>query len=381
MLSDCFLPRLGGIEVQVHDLSQHLLAAGHQVEVFTATPGPQGQRHGVVEVVDGLTVHRLATRLPFDLPVNPLAVPQLRHRLATGGADGRPFDVAHVHLGVVSPFAVDAARIAVGLDLPTALTWHCVLARTAYAVQALGVVRSWQRRGAVLSAVSQVAAAGVRTAVGGRPDGSGPPVAVLPNGIDLSAWQRPPGVSAPARPVRIVTAMRLARRKRAVPFLHMLRRLREQLPGSVELAVEIYGEGPDRGAMERFLHAQAMTSWVHLPGRLSRPELAQRYSAAHLYVAPARLESFGIAALEARSAGLPVVARRESGVGEFVTDGVNGFLAVDDEDVVARVAQLVTDDGLRERMTAYNLANPAEQDWPRVVGRTLAEYRRAGAGG
>ena len=39
MLTDCYLPRLGGIEVQVHDLSARLRAAGHEVEIFTATPG------------------------------------------------------------------------------------------------------------------------------------------------------------------------------------------------------------------------------------------------------------------------------------------------------------------------------------------------------
>ena len=37
LLSDCYLPRLGGIEVQVHDLAHHLTRAGHTVEVFTAT--------------------------------------------------------------------------------------------------------------------------------------------------------------------------------------------------------------------------------------------------------------------------------------------------------------------------------------------------------
>ncbi|HEY6741889.1 MAG TPA: glycosyltransferase family 1 protein, partial [Lapillicoccus sp.] len=44
LLSDCYLPRLGGIEVQVHDLAATLTARGHHVEVFTATPGTHGER-------------------------------------------------------------------------------------------------------------------------------------------------------------------------------------------------------------------------------------------------------------------------------------------------------------------------------------------------
>ena len=47
--------------------------------------------------------------------------------------------------------------------------------------------------------------------------------------------------------------------------------------------------------------------------------------------------------------------------------------------LVERLSALVSDRALRERMTAYNLAHPPEQDWGRVVAATLAEYRRAGA--
>ena len=55
LLSDCYLPRLGGIEVQTHDLARELLRQGHEVEVFTATVGPGGERHGEVTVVDVAT--------------------------------------------------------------------------------------------------------------------------------------------------------------------------------------------------------------------------------------------------------------------------------------------------------------------------------------
>ena len=146
LLSDSYLPRLGGIEVQVHDLAAQLTSRGHHVEVFTATPGRHGERHGAAEVVDGITVHRMALRLPWDLPVNPLAPLTMRDRLAT-------FDVAHVHMGVVSPFAVDAAFLTRRIGLPTAMTWHCMLDRFATVVSALGVVRRWAAGGMAMSAV------------------------------------------------------------------------------------------------------------------------------------------------------------------------------------------------------------------------------------
>ena len=54
-------------------------------------------------------------------------------------------------------------------------------------------------------------------------------------------------------------------------------------------------------------------------------EIRRRGLGAH--VSLATMESFGIAALEARAAGLPVVALRRGGVREFVEDGVDGLCA------------------------------------------------------
>jgi glycosyltransferase involved in cell wall biosynthesis len=54
--------------------------------------------------------------------------------------------------------------------------------------------------------------------------------------------------------------------------------------------------------------------WVTMTGQLSREQIRDIYSAADVYVAPAGRESFGLAVLEARSAGLAVVAMRSGGV-------------------------------------------------------------------
>ena len=364
LLSDCYLPRLGGIEVQVHDLAAQLTSRGHHVEVFTATPGTHGERHGATEVVDGITVHRMALRLPWDLPVNPLAPLTMRDRLAT-------FDVAHVHMGVVSPFAVDAAFLTRRIGLPTAMTWHCMLDRFASVVSGLGVVRRWAAGGMAMSAVSDVAAAPLRRVLGDAGE-----VSVLPNGIDVGVW-RPRGPRPDDGVVRFVTAMRLARRKRPVPLMRVMRQVRAQVPAERQIAVEVLGDGPDRGSVERYLTEHGMTSWVSLPGRVPRTSVRDRYAMADVYISPARLESFGIAALEARTSGLPVVARSGSGVGEFVTDGVNGFMAEDDESMAAALARLASDDTLRERMRAHNLDQAPAQDWPRVAELAEAEYLRA----
>ena len=41
-VTDCYLPRTGGIELQVRDLAAHQRAAGHEVEVLTGTEAAPG---------------------------------------------------------------------------------------------------------------------------------------------------------------------------------------------------------------------------------------------------------------------------------------------------------------------------------------------------
>ncbi len=370
LLSDCYPPRTGGIESQVGDLAAQLVQAGHEVEVLTATSAGRGaslRSKGASR--SSILVHRLDTPLALGLPVNPLAVPEARRLLAEGG-----FDVAHVHVGVVSPFAWDMAGLATHLGLPTALTWHCVLDRAA---RPLGpAVRRWVERGAVLSAVSGVAAEGVRQAAKGEP------VAVLPNGIDPTFWRpstpSPRESTTPTRPVRLVTATRLAPRKRVGALLSVVAAARRRLgPGAMTL--DVYGEGPLRPWLEARVSALRLDDTVRLRGRVTRPELAAAWARADGYLSPTRLEAFGIAALEARTAGLPVIARADSGVREVVTDGVSGLLAPDDSGLADALVRLVADHTLRTRVAAHNRRVPPAQTWDRVVALAVDEYRRAGA--
>lgn len=370
LLTDCYLPRLGGIEVQTHDLAAQLQARGHEVEVFTATLGEQGQRHGFVEDVDGVRVQRMAIRLPWQLPVNPFAPPEVRRRLTAGG-----FDVAHVHMGVVSPFATDMARVALGLGMPTAITWHCLMERSKPVFRALGHARRWGAQGAALSAVSTVAATSVQQVVG-----RGSEVRVFPNGIDTSMWRPPPRAPrAVDAPIEVVAAMRFAARKRPLAVLEVAARARDLAVTGRNMNLTLFGEGPERGRLERFVAQHGMTDWVAMPGRVARDQLRECYWDSDIYLTPARLEAFGIAALEARTAGLPVVARRDTGVGDFVVDGVNGLLGADDEALAHGLARLLGEPGLLERITDTNRTVAPQQDWPAVAALAESEYHRAGA--
>lgn len=369
LLSDCYPPRVGGIERQVHDLAHHLARAGHDVEVFTATTGPGGERHGVrTGEADGVVVHRFALPLPGGVPVNPLAPPEVRRRLDAGG-----FDVAHAHLGVVSPFARDLVGTALDAGLPVAATFHCVLGRWRPVMRGVGHLGRWAGRGVALSAVSTMAAAQVAQAAGDAK------VEVLGNGVD-TGWWRPSGPREPTDGVHVVTAMRLVTRKRPYALLGAMHRARTLLDPAVPLRLTVAGEGPQRRPMKAYLRARGM-GWVDLPGRLDREAMRDLHHGADLYVSAARLEAFGIAALEARAAGLPVVALRGTGVDDVVTHGDDGFLVGHDDDLGTTVAGLAADPGRLAALQDRLRAVPPRQDWSTTVTATLAEYTRAGAAG
>ena len=96
-----------------------------------------------------------------------------------------------------------------------------------------------------------------------------------------------------------------------------------------------------------------------------------------VYVAPATLESFGIAALEARCAGLPVLARTEAGVGDFIKHGRDGLLAADDTGMAANLLRLALHPELRERIAAHNRRVTPPFQWDDLLPRTYYLYERA----
>ncbi|MBC9958234.1 glycosyltransferase family 4 protein [Yimella sp. cx-51] len=366
LLSDCYLPRLGGIEVQVHDLARNLQKAGHEVVAFTATREP-GQRRNELEIIDGIPVHRLAIPMPHGLPINPLAPPTLRRLLRAGG-----FDVAHVHMGVVAPFSMDCARVALDLDLPTAVTWHSLHARMEGPIRLVGYVARWAKSGAALSAVSGVAAQSVSSLAGVQHK-----VAILPNGIDTTQWAplpRPP--RGAGEPMRVVSAMRLMGRKRPLELLDIVHEARRQAP-EADIRLEVLGEGPLRPKVDARAAELGGDEWFTAPGRMTRTQVQERYRLSDIYIAPAELEAFGIAALEARTTGLPVVAPRKSGVSEFIEHRVNGMLTGDDAGMADALARLATDHSLRVAMTAHNTEVLPRESWPSVVRMVETEYVRA----
>ena len=370
IVSDCYAPRLGGIETQVRDLARNLKRASHEPAVVTATP-VGGGRGRSVERADGFPVYRTTAHLPSELPVHPRAGRELDDLLSRL----RP-DVVHAHVGIVSPFAWSGIAAARRAGLPLSVTFHCVLGPWASVAGVLGPaspVRLWQRGGADLTAVSSMLASEVKRA------GAQDPVTVLPNGITVEDWrlERPgPQGRRPHRPVTVVASLRWVERKRPLQVVRAFAQAVRSTPGSDAL-LRIYGDGPLRDRLAREVAESGLADRITLVGRVERTELAQAFTRADIYLQTSPADSFGISTLEARSAGLAVVALRSSGVSDFVTDGVDGLLADDESGLAGELATLLGDDELLERIKAHNYENVPLPEWGSVVQMNVEAYRRA----
>ena len=371
-VSDCYTPRLGGIETQVRALAIRQAAAGHDVHVITATAagvGPIAGNSGT-EVLDGVQVHRVVSRAALGLPLHPHVAREIRAALSAGGACANP-DIVHVQGGVISPFAYPAADVAADLGLPTIITIHGVWGPLMVPVAALADrLMHWSKWGVLVTAVSAAAAAPIRRAA------PGVEVHLVPNGIDVAGWSVTP-TERPYAAVRLLAVMRLAPRKRGIPLIRMMSAASARMPTGRSLQLTIVGDGPTKNVVERYAARAGLARQIIFTGRVTPAEVRVRLANADVFLAPASRESFGIAALEARTAGLPVLALAGTGMESFIRDGVEGLLAGDDNQMVDNIVRLALDDDSRDGIAAHNRTVPPAQAWPAVLARVDELYAQA----
>jgi phosphatidylinositol alpha 1,6-mannosyltransferase len=359
-VTDCYLPRLGGIEMHVSDLAGRQQAAGHDVMVMTREHPVAGKASGDVPVE--------------RLDCGPLALavgPRVRRFVSEHGVD-----VVHAHLSVASPLAWTALRAVRGV--PSIATVHSVVPDSPELLRTAMALTRFPSHTVSFTAVSEAAAAPWRRAMGERM-----PVRVLANGIEPSAWSSEHVEQGGE--FTVVSVGRFARRKRQRALVGMLSQLRDRLPSDVGLRAVIVGDGPQMPAVRAEVERFGLRDVVELPGALTRTEIKGVLARASAFAAPATLESFGIAALEARCAGVPVVAMSQGGAGEFIRDGDEGFLVADDAGMVDRLVSLASDPVLREGIRRHNSSTVPPMAWPSVLAQHEQVYfgavARAGRAG
>ena len=98
--------------------------------------------------------------------------------------------------------------------------------------------------------------------------------------------------------------------------------------------LRIVGSGEMSDAEVRATRHPAIVNRISVHSGVSDKELANLLRNSSVFVATPYEEGLGLAALEAMSAGLPVVTTSTHGSSEYVTNGVNGYLLSQDDFVL-----------------------------------------------
>ena len=122
--------------------------------------------------------------------------------------------------------------------------------------------------------------------------------------------------------------------KRVHDVLEVFKRLLEK---GISAKLLLVGDGPERNILERNCREWGLCDKIVFLGNLK--STIEVLAISDLFFLPSETESFGLAALEALAAGVPVIASNTGGIPEVVTNGFSGYLSdVGDVDDMANNA-------------------------------------------
>ena len=103
-------------------------------------------------------------------------------------------------------------------------------------------------------------------------------------------------------------------------------------------------------------------------------DLLQALRSAYCFILPSRHEPFGIAALEALDAQVPLIASNVGGLKDFLRNGENALLFADNdiEDLLNSYSRLAD---LKDKLIAGGRATAAEYNWQNIARRLSDIYR------
>jgi glycosyltransferase involved in cell wall biosynthesis len=148
-------------------------------------------------------------------------------------------------------------------------------------------------------------------------------------------------------PVRLVAAGRLVARKNLPLVVETVSTL---CADGVNVTLDVYGDGPERQAIEKVIVKRDFQDQVRLHGY--RPDWVAQAASADIFLNLSEAEGFCIVVAEAMLAGLPVIAVDVGGIRDYGRDGENMLKlpAPDACGASTSIVRLIRDQSLRERV-------------------------------
>jgi glycosyltransferase involved in cell wall biosynthesis len=148
---------------------------------------------------------------------------------------------------------------------------------------------------------------------------------------------------------RILFAGRLVPEKGVEQLLHAVSRI------DLDFQLDIAGTGPEMGSYRELVERLGLTEKVKFLGQIGRGQMNDLYRTCAFAVVPSMWpEPFGRVGPEAAANARPAIAFDVGGVGEWIEDGVSGFLVRrgDIDELAKKMSHLLAEPNLARRMGA-----------------------------
>lgn len=383
----------GGMNVLVGHLADELARAGHDVEVLTRAESEDAPT--LVELPSGARV-RLLTAGPRGR-VAKGELPGLLTAFSKALTDVEPFDVLHSHYWLS---AVAAAPAAAAWGIPHLLSLHTVAALKNQNLSPGDDAEPQERvlaEGALVRSATMTIAStdAERKAITAAYDAPEARVVVVSPGVDTELFHAPdatPGDVPGSHPPVLLVAGRIQPLKGqdlAIRALGVLAdTLRREPDAGVALPMLLLvgestpGQDGYRQSLTSLVQDTGLESNVVFVGAVDRERLAALMRQATLLLIPSHSETFGLVALEAAASGLPVVARRTTGLCDSVIHGETGVLVDAPADAEAAewadaIRDLLADPARRSAMSAAGTRHAASTSWAATAAGMLRHYADA----
>jgi phosphatidylinositol alpha-1,6-mannosyltransferase len=357
IVTQCFGPDVGGVEVLMTGLADALAASGEQIEVFA------DRAHSSEAFERPYPIQRFGLPRPVRRRMKRQAIARAIEATGFTGI----FADSWKSVEAIPPTETPIAVLAHGMELPP----------DASPRKARRIASAFARARAIIANSAYTADLARRFVKGAAPQ-----ILVAPPPIPAQSEPTSEALAAidaliAGRGPVLATLARLEPRKGIDAILRALPAVRRAFPQAVYL---IAGDGADRRRLSALATTLGVADAATFLGQVDEAHKAALLARADLFVMPTRregdsVEGYGIAFIEAAFRGKPALAGRAGGAADAVKDGETGLLCngADDADVLAALLRLLQDEPLRSRLgTAAEARARRELTWSAALPRYLA---------
>lgn len=160
--------------------------------------------------------------------------------------------------------------------------------------------------------------------------------------------------------------------KRVDDVLRIFDKVRKQIPSKLILI----GDGPERPNIEKLCRELDTCNDIKSLGKVVNPE--QILAVADLFLLPSETESFGLAALEAMAAHVPVISTNTGGLPEVNKHGFSGYMSNvgDVDDMAKNAVSILKDDQTLNTFKANAFVQAQKFDIAKILPMYEALYEK-----